>query len=96
MPAYRAEWAAFVMAVTEAGPPPVTLADGVAALARAEAATLSLRSGGPARLQDLTGRPAPGCGPWRVTDCQGPGLKSPDDGVGVAGLNIDKAVWRQL
>ena len=54
MPAYRADWAAFVMAATEAGPLPVTLANGVAALAMAEAATLSLRSGGPARPQDLT------------------------------------------
>ena len=45
MPAYAAEWAAFVAAVTEGKVPPVTLADGVAALAVAEAATESLKSG---------------------------------------------------
>jgi myo-inositol 2-dehydrogenase / D-chiro-inositol 1-dehydrogenase len=53
MPAYRAEWAAFVTAVDAGSALPVTLADGVAALAMAEAATLSLRSGGPVRLNDL-------------------------------------------
>ncbi len=52
MPAYRAEWAAFVTAVSDGGLLPVTLADGVAALAMAEAASLSLSSGGPVRLQD--------------------------------------------
>jgi myo-inositol 2-dehydrogenase / D-chiro-inositol 1-dehydrogenase len=45
MPAYRAEWAAFVTAVNSNGPLPVTLSDGVAALAMAEAATASLASG---------------------------------------------------
>lgn len=53
MPAYRAEWAAFVTAVSENGPLPVTLADGVAALAMAEAAARSLVTGGPVRLQDV-------------------------------------------
>ena len=50
MPAYRAEWAAFVAAVNEGSALPVTLADGVAALAMAEAATLSLNSCTPVRL----------------------------------------------
>jgi fucose permease len=47
MPAYAAEWAAFVEAVTEGKPLPVTLGDGVAALAAATigAATLALGSG---------------------------------------------------
>jgi myo-inositol 2-dehydrogenase/D-chiro-inositol 1-dehydrogenase len=45
MPAYAAEWAAFVEAVTEGKPVPVTLEDGVAALAVAEAATQSARTG---------------------------------------------------
>jgi len=44
-PAFAAEWAAFVDAVARDVPPPVTLADGVAALAVAEAATESLRTG---------------------------------------------------
>ena len=50
MPAYAAEWAAFVDAVTRNAPVPVTLDDGVAALAMAEAATLSHRSGAPVTL----------------------------------------------
>jgi myo-inositol 2-dehydrogenase / D-chiro-inositol 1-dehydrogenase len=50
MPAYAAEWAAFVAAVTKETALPVTLADGVAALAMAEAATLSLRQGGPVQM----------------------------------------------
>ena len=53
MPAYRAEWAAFVTAVNAGSALPVTLADGVAALAMAEAAALSLKSGVPVRLQDI-------------------------------------------
>lgn len=53
MPAYRAEWEAFVAAVSKGGVLPVTLADGVAALAMAEAAARSLASGGPVRLQDI-------------------------------------------
>jgi len=43
--AYSAEWAAFVEAVTSASAVPVTLDDGVNALAIAEAATLSAKSG---------------------------------------------------
>jgi myo-inositol 2-dehydrogenase/D-chiro-inositol 1-dehydrogenase len=49
MPAYKAEWAAFVTAVNAGSALPVTLADGVAALAMAEAATQSLKSGSPVR-----------------------------------------------
>ncbi len=53
MPAYAAEWAAFVTAVTNGTSLPVTLSDGIAALAMAEAATLSAKSGGPIRLADV-------------------------------------------
>lgn len=53
MPAYKAEWAAFVSAVSAGTPVPVTLDDGVAALAMAEAATLSRQSGAPVRLADV-------------------------------------------
>jgi myo-inositol 2-dehydrogenase/D-chiro-inositol 1-dehydrogenase len=45
MPAYAAEWSAFVDAVTQAKPMPVTLEEGVRALAVAEAATRSAQSG---------------------------------------------------
>lgn len=45
MRAYEAEWAAFIEAVKSNTPMPVTLSDGVAALACAEAATRSARSG---------------------------------------------------
>jgi myo-inositol 2-dehydrogenase/D-chiro-inositol 1-dehydrogenase len=45
MPAYAAEWAAFVEAVTEGKPAPVSLEEGVAALAVAEAATQSAKTG---------------------------------------------------
>jgi myo-inositol 2-dehydrogenase/D-chiro-inositol 1-dehydrogenase len=55
MPAYAAEWAAFVDAVTGHKALPVTLADGVAALAMAEAATLSVKTGAPVSLASLTG-----------------------------------------
>ena len=55
MPAYAAEWAAFVEAVDSGKPVPVTLDDGVAALAIAEAATLSLKTGAPVSLSSLTG-----------------------------------------
>ena len=44
MRSYAAEWAAFVEAVTGKGVIPVTLEDGVRALAVAEAATLSAKS----------------------------------------------------
>lgn len=53
MPAYAAEWAAFVDAVTEGKPVPVTLEDGVAALAMAEAANRSLEEAKPVRLADV-------------------------------------------
>ncbi|WP_170751659.1 inositol 2-dehydrogenase [Ruegeria lacuscaerulensis] len=53
MPAYRAEWDAFVRAAQHSSPIPVTLADGVAALAMAEAATRSLRSGRAVTLSDV-------------------------------------------
>lgn len=53
MPAYAAEWAAFVTAVTAGAALPVTLADGIAALAMAEAAALSLRSAKPVALADV-------------------------------------------
>jgi myo-inositol 2-dehydrogenase/D-chiro-inositol 1-dehydrogenase len=45
MRAYEAEWAAFVEAVEDGKPVPVSLADGVLALAVAEAATKSSQSG---------------------------------------------------
>ena len=53
MPAYAAEWAAFVTAVNTGSALPVTLADGVAALAMAEAATLSAKSGTPVSLASM-------------------------------------------
>lgn len=45
MPAYAAEWDAFVTALAEGKPMPVTLEDGIAALAMAEAATESAKTG---------------------------------------------------
>lgn len=53
MPAYAAEWAAFVAAVAGKGKLPVTLEDGVSALAMAEAATLSAKSGKPVTLASV-------------------------------------------
>ena len=53
MTAYKAEWAAFVDAITAGQAVPVTLEDGVAALAMAEAATQSARSGRPVQLSDI-------------------------------------------
>ena len=50
MPAYAAEWAAFVTAVSAGSALPVTLADGVAALAMAEAASRSAKEGTPVDL----------------------------------------------
>lgn len=55
MPAYSAEWAVFVEAINTGNDLPVTLADGVAALAMAEAATLSARTGAPVKLKDVLG-----------------------------------------
>ena len=45
MPAYEAEWEAFVSAVLDGTDMPVTLEDGIAALAMAEAATESFKTG---------------------------------------------------
>ena len=53
MPAYAAEWAAFVGAVSNGGEMPVTLADGVAALSMAEAATISSKTGAPVPLSSV-------------------------------------------
>ena len=53
MPAYRAEWDAFVMAVQNGTAFPVTLDDGVAALAMAEAATRSSQTGAPVEMADV-------------------------------------------
>jgi len=53
MPAYAAEWAAFVDAMTTGADMPVTLQDGVAALAMAEAAALSAKSGAPVALSSV-------------------------------------------
>ncbi len=53
MPAYAAEWAAFVDAVKGGKALPVTLDDGVAALAMAEAATLSVKTGAPVSLASV-------------------------------------------
>jgi myo-inositol 2-dehydrogenase / D-chiro-inositol 1-dehydrogenase len=50
MPAYKVEWAAFVTAVATGGAFPVILADGIAALAMAEAATASAKTGAPVGL----------------------------------------------
>lgn len=55
MRAYEAEWSAFVTAIQNGTGFPVTLQDGVNALAVAEAATLSYRTGRAVRLHD--GRP---------------------------------------
>ena len=53
MPAYKAEWTAFVEAVQGKSDMPVNLHDGVAALAMAEAATRSAQTGQPVALADL-------------------------------------------
>jgi myo-inositol 2-dehydrogenase/D-chiro-inositol 1-dehydrogenase len=45
MPAYAIEWEAFVAAMLDGAPMPVTLEDGIAALAMAEAATVSAKIG---------------------------------------------------
>jgi myo-inositol 2-dehydrogenase/D-chiro-inositol 1-dehydrogenase len=55
MPAYKAEWAAFVEAVANGAALPVTLADGINALAMAEAATQSAKTGQPVTLASVTG-----------------------------------------
>lgn len=53
MPAYAAEWAAFITAIADKDKLPVTLEDGIAALAMAEAATLSARYGKPVTLASV-------------------------------------------
>jgi myo-inositol 2-dehydrogenase/D-chiro-inositol 1-dehydrogenase len=53
MSAYAAEWAAFISAVASGSALPVTLDDGVAALAMAEAATRSARTGQPVPLASV-------------------------------------------
>ncbi len=53
MPAYVAEWDAFVTALEAGSPMPATLEDGVMALAIAEAAAKSARTGGSVHLQDV-------------------------------------------
>jgi myo-inositol 2-dehydrogenase / D-chiro-inositol 1-dehydrogenase len=55
MPAYAAEWAAFVDAINNSTALPVTLDDGIAALAMAEAATQSAKTGMPVKLADVMG-----------------------------------------
>ena len=51
MPAYAAEWEAFVAALLDGADLPVTLKDGIAALAMAEAATESAKTGQAVPLQ---------------------------------------------
>ena len=53
MPAYKAEWSAFVDAINSGGDLPTSLEDGVASLAMAEAATRSAQSGQPVKLADV-------------------------------------------
>lgn len=52
MPSYANEWAAFVDALN-GGTLPTTLQDGIAALAMAEAATQSAKTGAPVKLADV-------------------------------------------
>jgi len=53
MPSYTAEWAAFVAAIKGETDIPVSLADGVAARAMAEAATQSASLGAPVLLDTI-------------------------------------------
>lgn len=53
MPAYAAEWDAFITSLIERKDVPVSLSDGVKALAMAEAATLSARIKSPVSLTDI-------------------------------------------
>ncbi|WP_109310945.1 inositol 2-dehydrogenase [Ruegeria sp. AU67] len=53
MAAYRAEWDAFTRAIQSGSDVPVTLEDGVAALAMAEAATRSAKSGRPVAMEEV-------------------------------------------
>ena len=53
MSAYKAEWDGFIKSIKENTTVPVTLEDGVAALAMAEAATLSQSSGKSIQLKEV-------------------------------------------
>ncbi len=53
MPAYAAEWDAFVKSIVAKEEAPVSLSDGVAALALAEAATKSAQIGAPVLMKDI-------------------------------------------
>ena len=53
MSAYAAEWNSFVEALVQGKAVPVSLKDGVDALAMAEAATRSIKSGGSVKLDEL-------------------------------------------
>lgn len=53
MAAYEAEWSAFAEAVTQGSAMPVSLSDGVSALAMAEAAARSAETGQPVALADI-------------------------------------------
>jgi myo-inositol 2-dehydrogenase/D-chiro-inositol 1-dehydrogenase len=53
MAAYAAEWAAFVEACVNKAPMPATLDEGVTALAMAEAATQSAKTGAPVKLAEF-------------------------------------------
>jgi myo-inositol 2-dehydrogenase/D-chiro-inositol 1-dehydrogenase len=53
MSAYAAEWAAFVAAITNGADIPATLSDGINALAMAEAATQSAKTGLPVKLSGV-------------------------------------------
>ena len=55
MRAYEAEWRAFADAIKAKSSYPVTLADGVLALAVAEAATRSYQTGQTIAMKDITG-----------------------------------------
>lgn len=55
MPSYANEWGAFVEAVNAGNPLPVTLEDGVQALAMAEAAVQSLAQNRPVKLSEVLG-----------------------------------------
>lgn len=53
MPAYEAEWSAFVDAISSGAEMPATLADGIASLAMAEAANLSVAQSRPIKLSEV-------------------------------------------
>ena len=53
MPSYAKEWGAFVQALNDGTALPVTLDDGITALAMAEAATQSAKTGQPVKLADV-------------------------------------------